>query len=54
VTRLLARFLRDLFCGPPKPKANPEQTAAIHLYSTHARRVRAVPTRRPVNRRRTS
>jgi hypothetical protein len=46
----LARFLRDLFWGPPKPKLNPEQQAAMYLYSTDARRVRAVPTRRPVTR----
>jgi hypothetical protein len=53
MTRLLAH-VKVLLLGPPKPKANPEQMAAMHLYSTHARRVRAVPTRRPVNRRRTS
>jgi hypothetical protein len=50
----LARFLRDLIFGAPKPRPNPEQMASMQLYSTCDRRVRAVPTRRPVNRRKAS
>lgn len=49
-----ARFLRDLICGPPKARPNPEQMASMTLYSTTARKVRAVPTRRPVNRRKSA